>query len=187
MARDMALEADIEEMMAVGMRYDRMIPLIIVRHMERYGDAHSTLEGHTGCSERTIQRYMQRIRKRWAEESEKTRPERRAELERKLDATFLKAYLEGGASLGSAVRCLTQMAKMHGLDAAQKIEITGQLDIKAMSPIERRARISELWELRQRSLGVVDVKALPPKPKKKTKAAKRKPKKAPVKGRKTVK
>lgn len=210
--KDADLLRDVEELAAIGLGYDRLVLMVRQRHEDRHFAIYCKQHGMRpdecrpedfgweppkGASERTISRYLATIRERWAKEEEELRPARRQELRQKLQATFLKAYGEGGPSLGAAVRCLQVQAKIDGLEEPQKIEISGRVDVLAMSPFERQARIEELWALRQKALGVIDVKTkparLPPassakKPAKKTtpkrKSAKATPKKAPARARK---
>lgn len=189
--KDIDLLKDVEELAAIGVGHERLIALTRQRHHERAEQRHREANGlddfevvnipmPPGASKRTIERYLAAIRKRWATEEEERRPERRQELRQKLQATFLKAYDEGGPSMGAAVRCLQVMAKMDGLEAATQIEVKGQIDVRAMSPFDRQKRIKELWALRRLALGsedaeVIDVKEAPKKLPAKAKAKKKAP------------
>ena len=139
-------------------------------------------------TERTISRYITAIRERWATEELELRPQRRQELRRRAEMTFRKAYTEGGKSLGTAATCLKILQEMDGLKAPQKIEVNGQINVKAMSPDQRRTRVAELWAIRQKAIAegrVIDV--LPSAPKrKKLPAPKKAAKKIPAKRKKTA-
>lgn len=191
---DRGMLQDVEELMAMGLRYDSLVHHVQRRHIDRARESWARRWGPDaegfeadqvkGGSERTIQRYMARVRKRWAEESEVERPERRKELRRRAEAIMTKAYLEGGQSLSTAVQCLRVLQKMDGLEAPQRVEHSGQVDIRAMSPQQRQERIEELWAIRQASGKVIDTpspKKLPAPKKKRATKVKAKPKKAPVK------
>ena len=190
---DSTLLIEIEELMVIGMSYEALIATVQIRYEERAQQANQEAKdrgaecdpGKTEVSERTIQRYMKRVKDRWATEEEQERPERRKELRRKLNAVFSKSYMEGGQSLSAAVQCLRIQAKIDGLEAPQKVEINADINVKLMSPFQRQARIEELWALRRGTLGredaplVIDV---PPAPKKLPAKRKAKPKKkAPAK------
>lgn len=205
-ALDIDLLKDVEELTAIGVGYERLVAMIQDRHHERARDNHRKLHGldelevvdipmPKGASSRTIDRIIRRVKDRWAREEVELRGERRQELRQKLQATFLKAYGEGGPAMGAAVRCLQLEAKLNGLEAPQKIEINGQINIKAMSPDQRRARMTELWAIRQEAVAagkVIDV--LPTKTKRKklpakkpTKKKAKAKKKAPARARKKTK
>lgn len=189
---------DVEELSAIGVGYDRLIAMVQERHHERARETFRKLHGleewepvsdlqcpmPRGASVRTIARLIARLKERWSREEVEMRPQRRQELRQKIQATFLKAYGEGGPSMGAAVRCLALQAKVDGLEAPQKIEaMVGHVDIKAMSPDQRRDRVAELWALRQKAIaegkikGIIDAASTP----KKLKAALEKPKKTPAK------
>ena len=190
---DLALLRDIEELAALGVAYDRLIGMVQDRHHERAKDAFRRQNGMhrdepveedmvpmpRGASSRTIDRYLKSIRERWAKEEIELRPERRQELRQKLQATFLKAYLEGGPSMGAAVRCLAIQAKIDGLEAPQEINVNQTIDIKSMSPEQRNARLRELYAKRQAAVAAGKVIDLLPEPaKKKPKAKLKRPRKA---------
>ena len=198
MAQDHLMLNLIEELAAIAVPYDRLVRMVQKAKRESLAIANGAdpdgLEFDrvvketklTGASERTIQRYLKQIRDRWATEEVELRPKRREMLRQKLQATFLKAYAEGGPSLGAAVRCLQVEAKMDGLEAPTRVEVSGQIDVLAMSPMERTQRIEQLWAMRQAHLGSQAVEVIEaPAPKRlpaKTRA--KKARKKPAKGRK---
>lgn len=192
---DPLLLADIEERAAIGTGYDRLIAEVQEAHHERAKEVYRKRNGledwenvddlvpmPRGASPRTIDRYLKSIRERWVTEEIEMRPKRREELRQKIQASFLKSYHEGGASMGAAVRCLALFAKIDGLEAPQEVNVnTTTVNIKAMSPDERVARLRQLHALRQKAVAegrVIDILPAPEAKKlpKKTPAKKAKPK-----------
>jgi len=200
---DVEVLADVEELAAIGVGYERLISMVQERHHDRARAIYRRTHGYQeddpvsdeqvpmprGASSRTIDRYLKAMRERWAKEEVELRPKRREELRAKLQATFLKAYGEGGPSMGAAVRCLAIQAKIDGLEAPQEINLNTQvIDIKSMTPDQRVARIRELYALRQKATQegkVIDI--LPAAESKKLPAKKLPAKKTPAKKAKTKK
>lgn len=114
-------------------------------------------------TERTIQRYMRSVRERWLKEEEEHRPMRRAEFRAMIRNNLEIAWATGNAMAGAAT--LRVLAKLDGLEAPCKLEISGVLDVRAMSPLDRQAEIERLLKRRADALdGRRATPLLPPAP-----------------------
>ena len=100
--------------------------------------------------ERTIWTYVKRVYERWAKEEEELRPMRRAQFRQMVMENF-RLSLDSGEP-GAGASTLRLLAKLDGLEAPSKVEITGQLNVKALDPIERRKKIEILMAKRAEAL-----------------------------------
>jgi len=99
-----------------------------------------------GVTERTVWRYYKAVRERWATEEAERRPQRREEFRAMIMQNLRVAWAVANPMAGAAT--LRVLAKLDGLEAPSEIKITGGLDIKAMSPMERQAEIERLLAIR---------------------------------------
>ena len=122
------LEAAIEDALVDGLSLPQLMALV----------------GKLGFSEseRTVQRYMARIRKRWAEESAKERPELRAEHRARCLRAFHQARSNGDLRAASSFEVI--LAKIDGVFEPVRIEVSGRIAVAALSPMERQHEINEL-------------------------------------------
>lgn len=121
----------------------------------------------------TARRWSQEIYQRWAEEDNAQRPHRRNMWRMRLEARYrrmlddlddptMKLTGHARAAMYDSLAKVELLAiKLDGLDAPVKIQhmVNGaDIDVRAMSPDRRRARVEELLEKRQRALasGVID-------------------------------
>ena len=112
---------------------------------------------------RTIYAWCEEIYRRWAEEDQKQRPARRDLWRARLEARYrmmledladptMKMTGINRAKLYDAMAKLELLAiKLDGLDAPIRIEHSGAIDVRAMSPEQRRERIDELLARRERA------------------------------------
>lgn len=100
-----------------------------------------------GVTVRTVERYFRRIRERWATEEEERRPERRQEFRALCMENLRVAWDTRNAMAGAAT--LRVLAKLDGLEAPAEIHVSMALDVKAMTPQQRRTEIDRL--IRQRA------------------------------------
>jgi len=117
-----------------------------------FRDILAACEAKWHVSEATVARYCSHIRKRWAREEEELRPERRAEFRAMLrDAWQMARENKQGMALASLARVL---ASLDGLNqpAQLQVAIAGQVDIRAMTPGERREEIDRLIALRREAM-----------------------------------
>jgi hypothetical protein len=101
-------------------------------------------------AERTIWTYFRRIRERWQKEEVEQRPERRAHFRAMLMQNFRLSMATDNPMAGAAT--LRVLAKFDGHESPIEIKVSGALDIKAMSPMERRAEIQRLLAMRAEHL-----------------------------------
>lgn len=102
--------------------------------------------------EATVARYCTAVRKRWAEEEEEFRPERRAELRAMIrDAWRMARQNNQGMALAALTRALM---RFDGLESPAKVEVSvnGQVDVRALTPSERREEIDRLIALRREAM-----------------------------------
>jgi len=95
---------------------------------------------------RTVARYFRMIRERWAKEESELRPARREEFRAMVKANFAMAFATENAGAGAAT--LRLLARLDGLEAPLEVKINGGLDVRALSPKERRDEIERLLEIR---------------------------------------
>lgn len=98
-------------------------------------------------TERTVWEYMRQVRQRWREEEQELRPERREHFRQMIMETFRTAQDSGNAMAMAAA--LKVAARLDGLEEPQRVEVTAQVDVLAMTPAQRQAEIDRL--LRQRA------------------------------------
>jgi hypothetical protein len=98
---------------------------------------------------RTVARYFRLIRERWASEEIDLRPARRAEFRAMVKANFALAYATDNASAGAST--LRLLARLDGLEAPMEIKLTGSVDVRALSPMERKDEIERLLALRKKA------------------------------------
>jgi hypothetical protein len=98
---------------------------------------------------RTVERYFRLVRERWATEEIEQRPQRREQFRAMIMANWQLAYVTQNPMAGAAT--LRVLAKLDGLEAPSEIKITGAIDVRALSPKERRDKIEELLELRAKA------------------------------------
>lgn len=123
----------------------------------------SELAKDYSLTERTVQRYMRCIRERWMREEEEHRPQRRAEFRAMIRNNLEIAWATANSIGGAAT--LRLLAKLDGLEAPCKIEISGAVDVRAMSPLDRQAEIERLLKRRADALdGRRTTPLLPPAP-----------------------
>jgi hypothetical protein len=119
-------------------------------------------EGYTD-SEHTAAGWRREVMRRWAAEDAEMRPARkdvwRARLEGQYHAIMERAG-EGGSSdqgfamlMAEASRVAKVAMALDGLSAPVKIEHGGQVDVAAMSPIEREQEIKALLAKRAAAMG----------------------------------
>ena len=101
-------------------------------------------------TERTVWRYIADVEKKWASEEEERRPQRRAHFRQLLMRNLRVAWADGNSIGGAATLRILQ--KLDGLEQPAKLEITGKLDIRGMSPAERDAEIQQLLKERAEHL-----------------------------------
>ena len=107
-----------------------------------YRELVAACKGKWGVGHATVGRYCASIRKRWQQEEEELRPARRVELRALLmDAWGVARKGKQGMALAALARVL---AKFDGLEAPTQVQVAicGQIDVRAMTPSERRAEIS---------------------------------------------
>jgi len=97
-------------------------------------------------TERTVWRYFRLVRERWATEEEELRPKRREQFRAMVMENFRLAMDDANPMAGAAT--LRVLAKLDGLEAPGKLEITTAYDVRSMSPLERQAEIERLLLVR---------------------------------------
>ncbi len=140
---------------------ERYLALALVEEMLLKGHRKAAIlaelseQGYTE-SDATTTDWMQEIYRRWAAEDVERRPARKDLWRARLEARYLmmmedlsdpKMNMQGinRAKLYDAMAKLELLAiKLDGLDAPIRVEHSGTVDIRAMAPDERRARIDEL-------------------------------------------
>jgi len=95
---------------------------------------------------RTVERYFRLVRERWASEERELRPGRREEFRAMVKANFALSYATANAGAGAAT--LRLLARLDGLEAPLEVKFSGGLDVRALSPKERRDEIERLLEIR---------------------------------------
>ncbi len=113
---------------------------------------------------RTVYQWQQEVYRRWTEEDVEQRPARRDMWRARLEARY-RMMLEDlddpsmgmkglpRAKLYDAMAKVELLAiKLDGLDAPLRIEHSGTVDIRAMSPVQRRERIEELLKMRAQAM-----------------------------------
>ena len=98
----------------------------------------------------TVDKYYRLIREKWATEEEELRPMRRQEFRARVLDTYRLAHQTGNAMAAAAT--LRVMAKLDGLEAPAKVEITGSIDVRAMTPLQRQEEIERLIAVRAEAL-----------------------------------
>lgn len=102
-----------------------------------------------GLTIRTVERYFRLVRERWATEEASQRPARREQFRAMVMANFALAHATANPMAGAAT--LRVLAKLDGLEAPSELKITGGIDIRALSPRERRDEIERLLEIRSKA------------------------------------
>lgn len=117
----------------------------------RYGAVARALAAKFRISERQAQTEIARAYELLAEDEKEARPRRRGKLRTYLWRLARKA--ETGKDYRAAVAAAGQLARLDGLEAPAKVELSGEVTTIAdtMTPVQREARIAEL-EQRRREL-----------------------------------
>jgi hypothetical protein len=102
-----------------------------------------TFAGQWKVSERQVQNYIARVETKWRERS--ASPERREEA-RERCLMLLRKYSDSevpGAA-GAACKAADMLNKIDGVYAPEKVEHSGGVDLRTMSPQQRQAEIEAL-------------------------------------------
>jgi hypothetical protein len=96
----------------------------------------------------TVHTWSLEIRNRWAKEEEELRPQRKSMYRARLDALYARAWREGDLLIA------TQVAKLQGqldglLSQTTRLQVSGQVDVAALTPDQRRREIEALLERRR--------------------------------------
>jgi len=137
----------------------RAVELRLIRG-ERVTDFWREVAEEFGISRYTVREWATLVRKQWATEEERYRPERRAQHRQRLQYSWNQSLDAGDYRAAATV--LQTWQKFDGLDSPTKVEhtVSGHVDVRAMTPLERQAEIDRLQAKREAALGrlpVVDV------------------------------
>jgi hypothetical protein len=109
--------------------------------METYAEA-------WGVTERQVQNYLARVEAQWRERAPTATPELRAQARERVQMlmrTALASNADGvPGALGAAMKAADMLNKIDGVYAPEKVEHSGAVDVTAMTPAQRRARMDEL-------------------------------------------
>lgn len=98
-------------------------------------------------SETTVYEWSREIHRRWEEAASRENPHRRAIYRARLDALYHRAWEM--ADLNVCEKVAKLQAKLDGLDAPVKIQLSGVVAVAALTPQQRRAEIDEMLERRR--------------------------------------
>lgn len=105
------------------------------------------LTGRFDVGEPTVYKWATEIRDRWAREEEVLRPQRKAVYRARLDALYRRSWVEGDLLI--CVQVAKLQAGLDGLNAPTRLQISGRVEVSALTPEQRRKEIDALLERRR--------------------------------------
>jgi hypothetical protein len=144
--------ARVEELLLAGYSLDKIV-------------AQMSAEGISESRDQILS-WTRAIYRKWTEEDKERRPYYRELWSQRLEARYrmmledlanptMKMTGHARAAMYDSLAKVELLAmKMHGLDAPIKHEHSGTIDVRALTPEERRKRIDELLEKRKQTLAL---------------------------------
>ena len=105
------------------------------------------IEGGYTTSEHTIKDWRKEIRRRWAVQDAEEKPHRRDEHRELLKTLYHQSFATG--DYRCAEKVARQLMILDGLNVPQQINLSGAVDVNAMTPQQRDAEIDQLLKKRQ--------------------------------------
>lgn len=99
-------------------------------------------------TERQVRNYIARVEAQWRERAPTATPELRQQARERV-LMLMRVAMDSNAAgtpgaLGAATKAADMLNKIDGVYAPEKVEHSGGIDVMAMTPAQRKARIAEL-------------------------------------------